>query len=366
VSDDTLSSPLGVICDVNIGADGTTYLLDQQTPNIRRIARNGKVLPPLGSKGGGPGEFEHPFLLTISSEDKVFIFQKYSRFVKCIDARREACEGIDLSVVNDSLIYPLVMRARMSANNNLFLAIASAENVPRVGVTSDNLEPLCWLMRISFDGQQSSVLFSSEKPKPNSGAIQLEQNPTAFLMRGWDLNANGDLIFAEPNGEYSVSIREMRTNKIQAVDLLEHDSDAADFTNMCRSIGISPQSISKIAYIGWLDDNMFLVWPASTWQNETSTLIGTFELFDTSGMSYGRKPVHCDYNPSNDQYFIRGGVLVVVKGGRSAIEATMGVQEKILGIKRDDPKTFDEVDHTDVQDVIVVQAYDLISYFLND
>jgi hypothetical protein len=194
--------------------------------------------------------------IKVSSEGKCFIFQKYSRFVKCIDARREACEGIDLSVVNDSLIYPLVMRARIDANNDLVLAVASVEKVPRVGVTSDNLEPLCWLIRINSGGHQSSVLFSSEKPKPGSGAIRLTHNPTAFLMRGWDLSANGDLIFAEPSGEYSVSVNAMGTNRIRSIDLLEQESDAGDFTNMCRSFGISPQSASRIAYLGWLDENV--------------------------------------------------------------------------------------------------------------
>ena len=96
----------------------------------------------------------------------------------------------------------------------------------------------------------------------------------------------------------------------------------------------------------------------ATISEQTSSRGGTFELFDTKGKSYGRAVLECDYNPDDDGFFLRHGLLVIIKGGKSAIRATVNQKAALIGKEADE-----EGSKTPTWDVIRVDAYDLTAHY---
>jgi len=51
-----LSQPAAMV----VGSDGTLHVLDGQSAQVHRVSPDGDLLPPIGSAGEGPGEFQRP------------------------------------------------------------------------------------------------------------------------------------------------------------------------------------------------------------------------------------------------------------------------------------------------------------------
>lgn len=65
---DTSDDVLGIASDLIVGPDGTVYVVDIQASTVHVVDPSGDLLEPLGTEGGGPGEFSRPYTLAFLAD----------------------------------------------------------------------------------------------------------------------------------------------------------------------------------------------------------------------------------------------------------------------------------------------------------
>jgi hypothetical protein len=134
------------------------------------------------------------------------------------------------------------------------------------------------------------------------------------------------------------------------------DTDERDLQRLAKTTGQRVRDIPRIASVYWVDNRLFLVKPMACIPRPTSSRAGTFELFDTDGKSKGRAILDCDYDPEQDAFFLRHGMLVIIEGGKAAVDAAIRQKAAMIG------KSVDRSSPDSVSDVIHIRAYGLVSY----
>ncbi len=68
----------GMISSVELGGDGTIYVADYHSANIRAFDARGRHLRTFGRRGRGPGEFSNPVALIHDGDTTLYAIQSYS------------------------------------------------------------------------------------------------------------------------------------------------------------------------------------------------------------------------------------------------------------------------------------------------
>ncbi len=68
--------------------------------------------------------------------------------------------------------------------------------------------------------------------------------------------------------------------------------------------------------------------------------------------------MECDYEPDHDEFFLRSGTLVIIKGGKSAADAAIRQKAAMIGKTVEVPQSDDSG-----SEIIQVRAYDLIAHY---
>lgn len=358
VSDDTLSVPLGTVVDVAVGEDGVVYLLDSQNMLVRRISAGGVELPPLGGWGEGPGEFTHPILITTNADGGCFVIQDFFGPAVCLMPSGSVCAGPDLSVIRSRFITTMFFCARSDRSGRLLLHAMTAARPPESGSFTDAVRHGNSLFALRPGDVTPMVLFSDRPELCETNTVRLKEHDSAWSDRYWDVDRAGRIIYADPSGAYRIFIGHPADGKSVVLDLPEQDTDTKNLERLAASVGRSQESLSRIAAVHWVGDERFLVKPMACIPGPTTSRAGTFELFDTSGFSYGREELECDYDPDSDQFFLRHGLLVIIKGGQSAIRADISQKAALIGKQIDSPAS-GETDWENIR----VDAYSLVLHY---
>ena len=67
------------LIDLAVNDDETLYALDYQTADIKVFDKDGQYIKTFGKRGQGPGEFSRPFLILISQQNEVVIYDIVNR-----------------------------------------------------------------------------------------------------------------------------------------------------------------------------------------------------------------------------------------------------------------------------------------------
>lgn len=359
VSDDTLSVPMGTIADVAVGADDVVYLLDTQNILVRRIDRGGRELAPLGRSGEGPGEFTHPRLVAVAPDDRCVVIQDFHARATCLTPTGDVCAPPDVSIIRNGFLSTVFMgTARIDTRGRL---VVMAVTTPRAA--DDSSMFAAWKLALSVfrfgpTDTAPTVLFSDSPDVGGTATVRPSVPGGFFMARGWDVDDDGTVIYADPAGRYRVLIGHPADGPSRTIDLPAAPSDASALRAVAKSAGRRVENLPRIASVHWLDGGWFLVEPGAAATAPKPGLVGTFEAFDARGRSHGRKVVHCDYDPARDALFIRRGMLVVINGGRSAMEASLKQMGALIGRHVDAPPA-----SAGAPDVIRISLYDLGAIF---
>lgn len=327
VSDDTLVVPFGAIADVAIGSDGVVFLLDTQNMAVRRIAPNGAELPSLGRGGEGPGEFLHPRLVTAYPGGGCLVIQDFYAPATCLTPDDKPCVGPDLSLVRAGFgVTQFLGCARSDDAGRLLVTAMTADYLPDPKKSAADV-PTAWsVFRIGPRDLAPTILFSNRPELCGESTVSVSEHIGHYTLRCWDVDGSGRLIYADPVGRYRVIIGHPADGESRVIDLPPMGADERALERLAKSTGRPLREVPRIADVQWLNDGCFLVKPMATVTEPTNSLGGTVELFDSSGKSLGRRAVHIDYDPARDAFFLRSRVLVIIKGGRSAMEVSLGLK----------------------------------------
>jgi hypothetical protein len=322
ISDDALMAPLGVVADVALGTDGTVYILDQQNCNIRRISSTGQELSPFGRPGEGPGDIRSPRRIAVSSAGRCVVIEDLSSRAPCFAPDGSACDSYDLSGVSGGFANVVWMRADMGPHQELLLSSVNNATPP---TSTAPPRPVGTVMRVLPDGTTSTLL----SQEPHRDKVVKSPTDMSYYMHGWDIDADGTMIYGDPEGKYRVIVGHPSDGVSQAIELPEWEGDEERYREILDKSPASVRgSILRVAEVQWLNDQYFLVRPTAELPDARSrNTIGTLEVFRRDGDSLGRYSVYCALDTNNDSFFIRGNVLIVVRGirdvARSAYSAVI-------------------------------------------
>ena len=309
-------APLGVVADVAVGGDGVVYILDQQNCNIRRISLSGRELPPIGRQGEGPGDISNPRRIAVSSSGRCVVIQDLSSRAPCFAPDGSPCDVYDLSSVKGGFANVVWIRADVGPQQELWLSSIN-NSTPVTSAAAPN--PVGTVMRVRPDG--TTVTFLSQESRDDN--IVKSPADMSYYMHGWDVAADGTIIYGDPSGEYRVIVGPPSEGTSHAIELPEWDGDEDRYKEIVnRSAANVRGNILRVAGVQWLNDEYFIVRPtAEKPANKLHNSIGTLEVFGRDGDSFGRYTVQCELDMSNDFFFVRDNVLVVVRGIRAVARA---------------------------------------------
>ncbi|MDH4336484.1 MAG: hypothetical protein OEX18_04325, partial [Candidatus Krumholzibacteria bacterium] len=150
--------------------------------------------------------------------------------------------------------------------------------------------------------------------------------------------------------------------EVMAIDLPEYPDDLDRLKKFARSVGSSPDEVPRVAAVHSLTPTLLLARPTACLPGAGQAATLEFELLDYAGRSLGRHVLDCDYDSSSDGMYITRGTLVVVKGGRAALEATLRQQASMIGLHMESkPGAWESTSQG--SDTVTIHAYDLAAHF---
>ncbi|MDH4036989.1 MAG: hypothetical protein OEY32_01255 [Candidatus Krumholzibacteria bacterium] len=345
ITDEELEFPLGAITDVGVDGDMTVYLLDRQVKEVRRITADGDELPPLGREGEGPGEFMHPALVSGVPSGGCVVVQDFYAPAVCLLPAGHPCPAPDLALIRDLFGTTLFMATARSDEKGRLLVVATTTEIPydKTRPAAD-LGSATSVFRVQPGEKQATVLFTNSQSLGDERTVRFG-NIGFYPIRSWDVHPTGRLIYADPEGRSRVLIGHPADGPVEVLDLPAVSGDEEGIARRARAENRSPDSYPRIADVQWIGSDRFLIKPVAADPGVEIQQTGIVELFDTTGSSLGRRTIVCDYDPDQDTLFQRGGIIVIIKSGRSALLASFRT-------KPGEPVV-------QFEDEIIVEAYDL-------
>ena len=239
--------------------------------------------------------------------------------------------------------------ARVDARGNLVVTGFAVDPSYKKGAAA--------IFRLPKDGGFSTLVVENET-LGESKTVHVREETGFFVMRCWDMDPNGKLIFADPSNRYAVVVGHPADGESKTIELPTRPTDEAALRRLAESTGWNGE-YPKIVNLYWLDGGRFLVVPGADADTRVMNQLGTFEVFDEKGRSGGRHALRCDFDPAQDSPYIRNGLLVIIKGGKSANDAVYAQMAAMLGIKKDDVDAASET----ALESIRVDVYDLDAHF---
>jgi hypothetical protein len=347
LSDEVMSLPLGVVTDVAVGADGIVYLLDRQNCNIRRITLAGDIKSPLGRRGEGPGEMSLPHYLALFPDGRCLVIQDMSGRAVCLMPDGDACDMGDISIFRAGYNNTIVTRTEADPNQRLILSAITMERHTRPGASLEERGTCISVRRAHTVDGRLETLFTTDANTPSRNAIFFPLIWSGYADYGWDINNAGTIIFFDPKGSYSVNIGHPADGKTQSISLLPWEYDEERIKKLAREAdnSVKANGMPRITNIQWLENEFFMVIPTAEIQlTPIAGVITTVEVFRRDGCSFGRYIIQGDFDFDNDGLYIRGDIVVIIKGGKSSARAAFSaVLPSDKTIEGNKPEEVDEI-----------------------
>jgi len=346
LSDEEMQYPLGIIADVKVGNDSIVYLLDQQNCNIRRITLRGELLPVLGRQGEGPGEMDRPCCLALFPNGNCLVVQDMSSRAVCLTPDGEPCNMGDISIFRKGFTHTIIRRIEADKEGRLILAAITMKYRPaEPGASLKDRGGSASVRRALITDGRIESLFSTDPDLSDTGTVPFKLIHSGYTTYGWDINPDGTIIYFDPKGSYSVNIGHPLDGETQTIHLPTWKYDEERIRELADDSGsdVKAAEIPRIINIEWLDDDCFIVLPtAEISLDPIPGVICTVEIFRRDGSSYGRYTIQGNYNPDNDDMYICGDILILIKGGKSIARATFS--EFLPLEKREEESSLEEID----------------------
>ena len=347
ISDDELTAALGAVIDVAVDTDGTVYLLDAQVNNVRRITVDGRELPPLGRKGEGPGEFDLPTVIAAIPNGGVIVVQEFHRPAVGLLADGRAADAPDLNVIRERFGMTSFGAARYDATGRLIVTAVTTERKYDPMRPTQDLGNGLSVFAIKRGDRQPTVLFTNSESLGDKNTVRFWKDRNNFYaLRSWDIDATGRVVYADPDGKYTVQIGHPADGPSTRVPLAPAPGDEEALSKLAKSARVPLERYYRIVDVRWIASDRFLIKPTAAMPTKELRQDGTVEFFNLQGTSLGRRVIPSNYDRDADSFFIRGSTLVIIRSGKLTIDAWLTVKPKPGPQQAEDEE-------------IVVEAYDL-------
>ena len=329
VSISPAAKPFGQIADIELGDDGTLYVLDAQHASVRLFDQQGTEISEFGGRGRGPGEFERPAKLLWRPNGELWVLDPGAGRFSSYDATGELLETYPLPDVG--IVFPFAV------------AFESATTLRAVGLSSPDLTNLtaAWA-ETSLEGEEWTPAdtrnlpfvrwpetFTLESdgmvmvlPVPFSGEPQFEFDETGRL---WYATTASPVVhlWSSDSGlasfiEIDVPAEPVTPQHLEEAlanpdfDELKSLGDAA----VNRFSDLVPQERPPIA--GFFFDEQGEIWVAHGSELGEGTRSHRVSIFDREGTLVGTAELELTVAPRPR---VRGGVLATVVRDQLGVES---------------------------------------------
>lgn len=178
--EETAQDVIGVIGDLAVDSDGTIFLADNLSHCIFKYSSYGKLIKVIGRQGQGPGEFEIPFGVEISSDDKLCVVDAGNSRISVLSKDGKFIESF---VTSPEAFIPLELK--IDAQNNFYVS----------GLKFTKAEKEGFIEGLYIHKYRSNYTYSQSFHSMNPIVPKLN----LFIERGvtFDLDKNGNIYCAE-------------------------------------------------------------------------------------------------------------------------------------------------------------------------
>lgn len=323
------SVPFGRIVDIELGADGSLYVLDGFRRSVRVFDQNGLETGEFGTRGRGPGELEQPARLLWRPGGELWVLDPANARFTAFDASGDLLETYP--VPNTGIVFPFAVGfASPTTLRAVGLASPDLSNLAAAWAEAE-LEGTEWVNRDSRDlpfveWPETFTLESSEMvmvlPVPFSGEPQFEFDDSGSLW--YATTAAPSVSSWSPAGGMTPTIVVDAPATAPTADEIETALADPDFDEL-RSLGeenvnrfsdMIPQTKPPIA--GFFFGEEGQVWVVHGMELGQATRRHRLSIFDAERALVGTTELELTIVPRPR---IRGGVLATVTRDDFGIES---------------------------------------------
>ena len=305
---------LGFVTDVEVGDDGTCYLLDSSLDVIHVYDADGTYRRDIGRPGEGPGEFRGATDFMLMAGGRIGVIQILPAKIVTMDV--DGVPGDYFATCGGTHGLSILDRAEAAGP---YIVVGGACGSPGRGVRYG-------LDFVGPDGMTTATLYEEIEKSPD-GNINITTNHPHQFTSHWALAADGRVYVAPAEQEYRIDVygpdaRLQRVIRREYETLKRSDEDlAADRKRqeeMRQRFGGMVQLVSRtyerdIAELLTRPGGRLWVLSSESLRDRTAGALGPFEVYDADGRFERRLSLEVDFDPGKDDFLIKGDRLFVLK-----------------------------------------------------
>lgn len=318
--EDVAGEPLGFITDIDVDAEGNTYLLDNSLSRVQVFDAAGQWLRTIGREGSGPGEFIRAESFLVLPNGDIGALQPLSAHVIGL-----TCEGLPapniafrgnegfqfvglIDAASDRIIAGLTERLRQENESYVVETLATYD---RLGNLKSTILQRMIRQRdqgapADADGNSS---FGEHWRASSDGTVYVSRRPHEYRIEIFDLEGTLQKIIQ----------RQYRPVKLSDEELVEEDERVERLHRMTRGSGIDfqvdPYKRDISALYPRPGGELWVSTSRGALEHEAGT-IGVFDVFDATGRYVRQTRLQVDYHPNRDSFELIGNRLYVIKEGQ--------------------------------------------------
>lgn len=329
-SDDLI---FGSISSVQVGPDGSVYVLDQQLSQVCVFSPEGELVRTLSREGEGPGETRQP-------EHMVFLEDGSLGLAQYINGR---IVRIDLEGTPLGTLMPPGSAAQGGGMANIRRVRCRGGSFVVNGVrstpTDDGMERTQYLARCDADGRPLLEYLARTTTSNVTRDGWIERNNYFPSHERWDLNDNGLLYAAADRNEYRISVyahdgsvvatfgrdeKPWRRTEQQKQELRDSVVVIADGQRL--PIDVQVEDIDPVLLeVHCLPGGETWVLTSRGRREQERGIMQTYDVFDRDGVFVRQAAIACAGDPEEDRLYLLGdGRLALVRGAVQARRNTFG------------------------------------------
>lgn len=316
----------GVVANAILGAEGETYLLDEQLCEVRVFDAEGQYLHSFGREGEGPGEFRQAQDLLLLPSGKVGVIYGQQNRLATYDL--DGTIGEDTSLLSDGARFTFLIGAE-SRDGRMVVQQHATE------INDDEIVSTMSMVGLDAAGEVTHTYFSETSTQKRQGpgiSISIDSDDYA---NAWVLMDGGFLAINESGDEYKIDILDSEGELVRTITrdyepLRRSDEDlerlereqrerAEESGGFVSGDDIDPiYGVIQSMHIGPDGQLWVMTGRGRFGEGIPENTLGTFDVFDSEGKFVRQASIDAPFMGGSDEFEFIGDRLYIYEESRDA------------------------------------------------
>lgn len=324
--DDNEDYFFGVLSGIAADAAGNIYLLDAQLNEVMVFSPDGAYLRSIGREGEGPGEFQRPADMFLTTDGNIAVVQRMPGKIVLLTPDGKPAGNFPVPEAADGG-FQMFAGGRL-AGESVVLATMQFQRL------DDGMKEVSALIGVNRSGARTAEYLAMNNTRNFANMVFNERDLNLNTLV-WDAAMDGSVYISDDFDAYRIKIFDPSGALKRVVEreyvLRERSEEERERNKPRIQIRANNRSMSPEATASKTDRSVVRVYPrrdGSLWVlsshgafDAPAGVIGTFDVYDVSGKFTSQVTVKGEGNLKDDGIEIIGNRLYVIKGLRSARRA---------------------------------------------